>query len=271
MTPRGLKGDRPNVILLTIDALRYDRLLEDMPFLKRLGGEPFLYECLQPRCIYLLASCFAPNGKLPSRLIMGRDQTPVPSETLLPEVLQRNGWTTHLFANVTVFFVRGLSQGFRRGDKDYATSHYSVHGAKPASQHLTDSMLKRLIVRVKKQRKKQPIFYGDITMTRTTRISMFPVFRVKYDDFDRYRAICASVDHALEQFVDGLKKRQLWENTILIVTADHGEEFGEHGGRFHGKSVYEEMTRVPLLIRFLCIRAPSGMYPLGRSTSRRRC
>ena len=39
LTPRGLKGDRPNVILLTIDALRYDRLLEDMPFLKRLGEE----------------------------------------------------------------------------------------------------------------------------------------------------------------------------------------------------------------------------------------
>src|SRR5260221_8260550 len=33
-----------------------------------------------------------------------------------------------------------------------------------------------------------------------------------------------------------------------MVTADHGEEFGDHGGRYHGTSVYEEQVRVPLVV-----------------------
>jgi hypothetical protein len=35
---------------------------------------------------------------------------------------------------------------------------------------------------------------------------------------------------------------------VVIVTADHGEEFGEHGGRYHGTTVYEEQVRVPLVV-----------------------
>ena len=125
-------------------------------------------------------------------------------------------------------------------------------------------MLKRLD-RVKKQRKKQPIFlWGHYYDPHDPYFDVPGFPSESNDDFDRYRAICASVDHALERFVDGLKKRQLWENTILIVTADHGEEFGEHGGRFHGKSVYEEMTRVPLLIRVPGVSGRRVNVPIGQ-------
>ena len=40
------------------------------------------------------------------------------------------------------------------------------------------------------------------------------------------------------------------ESTVLIVTADHGEQFGEHGDYGHGCSVYQPEIHVPLLIRF---------------------
>src|SRR5262249_3629076 len=36
--------------------------------------------------------------------------------------------------------------------------------------------------------------------------------------------------------------------TVFIVSADHGEEHGDHGGRYHGTTVYEEQVRVPLII-----------------------
>lgn len=39
-------------------------------------------------------------------------------------------------------------------------------------------------------------------------------------------------------------------DTVVIVTADHGEEFGEHGGTKHGKTLYDEVVHVPLLIRW---------------------
>ena len=74
LTPRGLKGDRPNVILLTIDALRYDRLLEDMPFLKRLGEESLFFTNAYSHgasTYWSLASLLTSKH---SRLIMGRDK-----------------------------------------------------------------------------------------------------------------------------------------------------------------------------------------------------
>jgi arylsulfatase A-like enzyme len=40
----------------------------------------------------------------------------------------------------------------------------------------------------------------------------------------------------------------LWDDTIFIVTSDHGEEFGEHGGERHGYTCYRESTHVPLLL-----------------------
>ncbi len=46
-----------------------------------------------------------------------------------------------------------------------------------------------------------------------------------------------------------LRDLGLYENTMIIICADHGEEFGEHGGSGHGKSLYEEVTRVPLIIK----------------------
>ncbi len=55
-------------------------------------------------------------------------------------------------------------------------------------------------------------------------------------------------DAALGELVDGLKARGLLERTTLVVTSDHGEEFAEHGGFYHGTTLYEEQLRVPLVL-----------------------
>ncbi len=64
-------------------------------------------------------------------------------------------------------------------------------------------------------------------------------------DIDRYDAEIAAADRTLGQIVDTFRAQR--PRAALIVTADHGEEFGEHGGRYHGTSVYEEQVRVPLV------------------------
>jgi len=53
--------------------------------------------------------------------------------------------------------------------------------------------------------------------------------------------------HALTELVRA--RPSLWNNTIIIVTADHGEEFGEHGGTQHAKTCFNEVVHVPLLMR----------------------
>ena len=57
-------------------------------------------------------------------------------------------------------------------------------------------------------------------------------------------------DRQIARLSDSLKQRHLWDNCVFALTADHGEEFLEHGGRYHAPvRLSEEMVRVPLLIR----------------------
>ena len=65
-------------------------------------------------------------------------------------------------------------------------------------------------------------------------------------NIDRYDAEIAEADEGLGRIVSLMRKRN--PRTIVIVTSDHGEEFGEHGGRYHGTTVYDEQVRVPLVI-----------------------
>jgi arylsulfatase A-like enzyme len=63
-----------------------------------------------------------------------------------------------------------------------------------------------------------------------------------------YAAEVVRADRDLGRFVAGLRRREVWEHTLLVVLSDHGEELGDHGGWEHDQSVYEELLRVPWLI-----------------------
>jgi arylsulfatase A-like enzyme len=65
-----------------------------------------------------------------------------------------------------------------------------------------------------------------------------------------YDAALAHLDHELGTFFDGLEQRGLYDRSVIIVTSDHGELFGEHGLIGHGGDPYEGVTHVPLLIRY---------------------
>ncbi len=64
-----------------------------------------------------------------------------------------------------------------------------------------------------------------------------------------YDSGIAYVDGWVGRLIDALDKRQLSENTVFIVTSDHGDEFYDHKGYEHSITYYEEMVRVPLIIR----------------------
>ncbi len=54
----------------------------------------------------------------------------------------------------------------------------------------------------------------------------------------------------IKPLLDELKKLNLYDRTMLIITADHGEAFGEHGYWMHSWNIYNEVARVPLIIKF---------------------
>ncbi len=64
-----------------------------------------------------------------------------------------------------------------------------------------------------------------------------------------YRGEVRWVDAALGTFFDELRARGLYDDAAIIVTSDHGEEFFDHGGWWHGTTLYEEQVHVPLIIK----------------------
>ncbi|UCH33405.1 MAG: sulfatase-like hydrolase/transferase [Armatimonadota bacterium] len=77
-----------------------------------------------------------------------------------------------------------------------------------------------------------------------------------YDDGVRY------ADRWLGRLLKHLRESGMYDNTLIIISADHGEEFWDHGGWEHGHSMYDELLHVPLLIKF-----PHGHHA-GKRVSR---
>ena len=67
--------------------------------------------------------------------------------------------------------------------------------------------------------------------------------------FNRYDAEIAFLDHELGRLFDWLREEGLYDHTLILVTADHGESFGEHGLMAHGVGLYEPEVAVPMLIK----------------------
>ena len=65
-----------------------------------------------------------------------------------------------------------------------------------------------------------------------------------------YDSAVLEADGNLGDVVQVLRNRGVWDKAIFVFLSDHGEEFGEHGGWFHDQTVYEELTRIPLIIHF---------------------
>jgi arylsulfatase A-like enzyme len=74
---------------------------------------------------------------------------------------------------------------------------------------------------------------------------------------DAYDGGLTFLDDRVGRLLADLERRKLLENTLVIVTADHGEQFGEHGLVDHGNSLYRPLLHVPLVVSFPG-RAPSG-------------
>lgn len=66
---------------------------------------------------------------------------------------------------------------------------------------------------------------------------------------DLYDGAVRQADAAVGRLLDGLERLGLADDTVVVITSDHGKEIGEHGLIGHGHSLYEELVGIPLLVR----------------------
>ncbi len=90
--------------------------------------------------------------------------------------------------------------------------------------------------------------YAPSTLDFATTFLSYPTDKIPVM-LNRFHNALAYVDLHVGQVVDGLRRRGLWERTVLFVVSDHGEAFYEHGLPTHGTTLLEEQVRTAMLLR----------------------
>jgi arylsulfatase A-like enzyme len=99
--------------------------------------------------------------------------------------------------------------------------------------------------------------YPSLSIDEETMFNLFENYVLKRDvsEPDKiellrqlYAAHYREVDRFVEQFFSNLESLKLLDNTMVIITADHGDEFGEHGSLSHDSTMFSELIDIPLMI-----------------------
>ena len=221
-----------HLLLVTVDALRADRLAR-MPALAALAARSVRFTHAYAAAPSTAASITALMTARPPGRLDDRPDT-------LAERLRAAGWNTENFYPAGLFFDGGGAL------QHYADSHFGVAWADTRTQPaeaLTDAALARMHRAAARGEPRSFFWLHYFDPHEPYEPHELPA---SAPAADRYDAEARAVDRALARLIDGLA--MFARPTLVVITADHGEEFGEHGGAYHGTSLYDEQLRVPLVI-----------------------
>jgi arylsulfatase A-like enzyme len=176
-----------------------------------------------------------------------------PKATTIAEYLQPLGFFTGAITNYEYFDKkRHMNQGFSEYDNEDARLHQPVAGKGPeettgsSSQQQSDKAIS-FVDRHADQRWLLWVHYYDPHAAYVAHEDAKGWKRFGTDDEAQYDGEIEFTDLHLGRLLQELKDKGLYDKTVIVVTGDHGEEFGEHGFKNHGYHLYE--TKVPLVIR----------------------
>ncbi|MCL6584661.1 MAG: tetratricopeptide repeat protein [bacterium] len=256
-----------NLLLITIDTLRADHLgcygyqNVKTPAIDALASEGILFtHALTPVPITLPSHVSIMTGLYPIQHgIQNNGNFLLPDSALtLAEVMKSQGYLTGACVGAFVLnSMFGLSQGFDEYNDSLPRkkrSSASPLDSERRAEEVTQSALRWL-----EKSHSQPFFlwvhYFD------PHALYFPPspFREQYKHH-LYDGEIAYTDKCIGDLFNGLKRMGVWDKTVVILTADHGEGLGEHGEATHTIFIYETTLRVPLIIK-----APSGLVPVSKT------
>ena len=270
---------RSNALLIVIDTLRADHLgcygypRNTSPAIDALAREGTRFAraySAAPWTMPSVASIF--TGLYPSAHGATSVQMPLPdSVTTLAEVVKAHGFATsgvvshNLVSKETLNFGQGFDVYFEDEAKGHA--HVSTPGVtKQAIErlqyHASQDEPFLLFVHYFDPHFDYQNHAGiDFAAPRRGRLTgrepyarlkkLFPRLRKEEVEFirDLYDEEIRLIDGGVGRLLSELSMLGLDDTTVVVLTADHGEEFGEHGSIGHTRSLYEELVHVPLIIR----------------------
>jgi arylsulfatase A-like enzyme len=272
--PAAAPATRPNVVLYVADTLRADRLgcygypRATSPHVDALAREGVVFERAVAQSSWTRpAVATIMTGRWPHEhgavSLMSALRTDVAT---LAERLRAAGWATGaVVTNLNVAARFGFDRGFEHFD--YLAERDERPALYASASELNAAALPWLAAQGER-----PFFlwlhasdphapYGSAADVRARLGGGAGDFRTLVDHpeqataddirqlSDLYDRDVGTLDAGFGEVMDALRRRGLDRSTLVVFLADHGEEFREHGGFEHGRTLHREVTRVPLVIR----------------------
>jgi arylsulfatase A-like enzyme len=280
---------RRNVLLIIVDTVRVDKLgcygseLGATPRMDQLAAQGVRFEKAYshapwtlPACASILTSLYPPQHGAGGHLPIENLRKLPDSVRTVAECFRDAGFATGAVVNVDFLTASfGMTQGFADVDFQIYPNNIQVRPAEPTTNaalawlqsHRNDSFF--LLVHYfdphlvyapppeYRRRFAAPQDREDTGWVFGTRqqIVGYRQGLIRFDEATIRRAEhlydgeVAYTDHEVGRLLDGLEQLGLADSTVVALTADHGEEFLDHGGFEHGHTLYEELVRIPLIIR----------------------
>lgn len=251
--------EHPNVVIITFDTTRADRLgtygfaLAHTPTVDRLAAEGVRFDNAEATApITAVSHSSIMTGLLPPAHGVRDNGSFALSEdaVTLAERFKQAGYETRAFVSAVVLSKRyGIDQGFDSYDDDLWSE------SEPKLFMIRDRPARETIDRA--------LNWHDARTTETNDKPFFlwvhlfdphephnpPSWTLLFSA-SPYDAEIASADRELGRLVDALRDSGELDNTVFVFTADHGESLGEHNEKTHAIFVYRSTTRVPLIVRY---------------------
>ncbi len=277
-------GDPPNIVLIAVDTLRADRLSgygydkATSPNLDALArdGSLFLYPISQStQTPPSFASLF--TGQIVARHgFLFATSKLAPNVPTLARVLRQNGWTTHAAIFHAALYDLSLARGFERYFNMPRTKHRADQNLQKGLDFLAANGDRRFFFFLHFSDPHQPFTHPPSFIQEETAASLAELgvelpFNVRGsigdcepckaegglpEEFrglvrDLYDEEIAYVDDQIGVFLQELRDRGLYDDTIIVFTSDHGETLWDHYDFFDhgGFNQHDELTRVPLIVK----------------------
>jgi arylsulfatase A-like enzyme len=238
---------QPNVVLVTLDSTRADRMgflgssSGLTPNLDRLAHQGIVFERAYAQApLTVVSQATILTGTYPQTHQASELAFPL-AATLpyLPDLLHTRHYHTAAFVgSITLDTKTGSAPGFDRGFDQYDGGFQrGVPGAAPAGpwKRTGQQVTARAITWLSSQ--SGPVF---LWVHLSDAQAPYP------STYDRG---IAAADAAVGKLIAALRTAKLYDDSIIVVAADHGESLGAHGEDLHGIFLYDETIQVPLLVR----------------------
>lgn len=253
-TPSVLPKDA-NIVFITIDTLRYDLGYAGnprpvSPNLDKLAAKALVYDNAYALASYTSKSLgpllIGRYGSETNRGWMHFNKYPA-TDIMVQERLSKAGIFTLSVQGHWYFKAdTGLGRGFDVLDMSAAPSRPQGEGDKTVnSEQLSDAAIKLLN---QPERSKQRFFMWVHYLDPHAEYVTHADFSFGNNGRAKYDAEIAFTDHHVGRLLDAIAASEFADRTVIVVTSDHGEAFGEHGLIRHGFELWEELIHVPLLV-----------------------